>query len=188
MKQSKITVNFETTLVTSGKNKPIYHFLHVEKDWVAPLGFTGNIRRVVCTINSNMTIQCALMGNGKGGYYISLNKTTRDSLGISVGDKVDVELTRDESKYGLPMPEELQAVLDQDADGDHLFHALTNGKQRTILYYVAKNKDIDRRIGAALIIIEHLKNNDGKIDYKKLYQELKALTSKPQQSEEFYSR
>jgi hypothetical protein len=127
------------------------------------------------------------MGNGKGGYYISLNKTTRDSLGISVGDKVDVELVRDESKYGLPMPEELQAVLDQDPEGDKLFHSLTNGKQRTILYYVAKNKDIDRRIGAALIILEHLKNNDGKIDYKKLYQELKALTSNPQQSEEFYS-
>ena len=52
---------------------------------------------------------------------------------------------------------------------------------------VAKYKDIDRRIGSAMIILEHLKNNDGKIDYKKLYNELKALTSSPRQSEEVYS-
>ena len=174
--QPPAKVNFETTLVTSGKTKPVYHFLHVEKDWVAPLGFKGNIRRVVCTMNGAETIQCSLLPNGKGEYCISLNKTIRDRLRLSVGDKVDVELTRDESKYGLPMPEELQEVLDQDPDGDRLFHALTNGKQRTILYYVAKAKDVDRRIHTALVIVEHLKNNGGKIDYKLLYEELKRPT------------
>ena len=186
MTQPKAKVNFETTLITSGKTKPVYHFLHVEKSWVGPLGFTGNIRRVVCTINGTLTIQCSLLPNGKGGYCISLNKANRDKLGLSVGDKVSVELTRDESKYGLPMPEELQEVLVQDPEGDKLFHALTNGKQRTILYYVAKYKDIDRRINSALIIIEHLKNNDGNIDYRQLHQELKVLTNR-RRSEEVYS-
>ena len=95
------------------------------------------------------------------------------------GDKVTVELRRDNTKYGLPMPEELQEVLNQDDEGNRLFEALTNGRQRTILYYVAKAKDVDRRIHAALVIVEHLKNNEGKIDYHKLYEELKPRKNLP---------
>jgi len=180
MKASKPIVRFETPLVTS-KGKPVYHFLRFDKELVAPLGFAGSIRRVVCKLNGVEKVQCALLPAGNGiEYCISLNKKIRNKLGLAVGDVVGVELTRDESKYGLPMPEELQEVLNQDDVGNKLFHALTNGKQRTILYYVAKYKDVDRRIGSALIILEHLKNNGGKIDYRKLYQELKALTAKPQ--------
>jgi hypothetical protein len=168
-------VSFETQLVTSGE-KPKYHYLLVEKEWVKPLGFTGNVRRVVCTVNGELTFQCSLMPNGEGAYYISLNKENRTKLDIIPGDRVMVSLKRDTSKYGLPMPEELQAVLDQDPTGDRHFHALTNGRQRTILYYVSKQKNIDRRIEAALIIMEHLKNNEGKIDYRTLHDELKRPT------------
>ena len=163
MSGSPAKVSFETQLITSGE-KPMYHYLLIEKAWVAPLGFTGNVRRVVCTMNGEFSFQCSLMPNGRGAYYISVNKENRTRLGIIPGDTVHVELTRDTSKYGLPMPGELQEVLAQDPDGDRLFHALTNGKQRTVLYYVSKQKNIDRKIKAALIIIEHLKTNEGKID------------------------
>lgn len=166
-------VKFRTTLITTDA-KPVYHYLLVEKEWAAPLGFTGNTRRVICRMNGKLSIQCSLMPSGKGPYYISLNKETRTKLGISPGDEVDVHLTRDESQYGWPMPDELQEVLNQDSDGDRLFQQLSGGKQRTLLYFVSKAKDIDRRIEAALVIVEHLKNNDGKIDYKKLYHELKT--------------
>ena len=182
MESSETGVEIETQLVTSG-DKPVYHYLLVEKVWVAPLGFTGNIRRVVCTINGELTFQCSLMPNGKGQYYISVNKENRDKLGLIPGDRVQVHLKRDQSKYGLPMPEEFQAVLDQDPGGDKLFHALTNGKQRSLLYFVGKGKNIDRRIDAALIILEHLKNNDGKIDYRTLYHELKRPAYKAELGE-----
>jgi uncharacterized protein YdeI (YjbR/CyaY-like superfamily) len=71
------------------------------------------------------------------------------------------------------MPKELREVLKQDKAGDRMFHSLTAGKQRTILYYIGKAKDIDRRIHMALVVIEHLKDNDGKIIYPKLAEELK---------------
>ena len=71
------------------------------------------------------------------------------------------------------MPKELKEVLRQDRDGNKLFHSLTAGKQRTILYYIGKQKDIDRRIHMSLVVVEHLKNNDGKIIYPKLNAELK---------------
>ena len=74
---------------------------------------------------------------------------------------------------GLPMPDELQEVLNQDPEGDRLFHALTAGKQRSLLYLIGKINDIDKRIHQALIVVDHLKENDGKIIGPKLNEELK---------------
>jgi hypothetical protein len=129
-------------------------------------------RRVVCTANGEYAFQCAVLPHSKG-FYIGTNKTIRDAINIKAGDKVTLELVADESKYGMPMPEELQEVLNQDPEGDKLFHALTPGLQRSMLYSIGKRKDVDQRIHTALAIIEHLKRNDGKIDRDQLHEELK---------------
>ena len=112
-------------------------------------------------------------GRKKGSYYISINKVNREKLGVEPGDGVDVELVRDDSKYGMPMPAEFREVLRQDAEGKKLFEALTPGKQRTLLWYTVKYKDEDRRIQTALVMIDHLKKNDGKLIYPQLSEELK---------------
>lgn len=165
------SVKFKTELVRSPDGSG-WHFLIVKDAIARKLGFDGKLRRVVCSINGGEGFQCALMPSGDK-FYIIVNKKKRDSLGIVAGDRVIVELVKDESKYGLPMPAEFREVLDQDADGDSLFHGLTAGKQRSLLYYLGKFKDIDRRIHASLVVVEHLKANDGKVDGKKLYEELK---------------
>jgi len=167
--QKQVKFRTELTIATTGSG---WHFLFVTKDLIAKLGFEDKYKRVVCTINGEECFQCALLPWGEI-FYIIVNKNKRESLGIVAGDVVDVELVRDESKYGLPMPEELREVLDQDPDGDRLFHALTAGKQRTMLYYIGKWKDIDRRIHYALTVVEHLKRNDGSIIFKELGEELK---------------
>lgn len=71
------------------------------------------------------------------------------------------------------MPEEFREVLDQDPEGDRLFHALTPGLQRSMLYSIGKRKDIDKRIHTALVLIEHIKRNNGKVVYEELREELK---------------
>lgn len=149
-----------------------WHYLVIEKKIVEKFPTDGKTRRVVCSINGGEQFQCALMPWGEF-YYIIVNKKRRDELGIEAGDEVNVELVEDKSKYGMPMPEEFREVLDQDTEGDKLFHALTAGKQRSMLYYIGKMKDIDNRIHATLIFIEHLKTHDGKIENKLLNEELK---------------
>ncbi|HEX2641162.1 MAG TPA: YdeI/OmpD-associated family protein, partial [Pyrinomonadaceae bacterium] len=72
------------------------------------------------------------------------------------------------------VPPELVEVLDQDPAAKKLFESLTNGRRRVIVWHVDKVKDTDERICRALIILEHVKNNCGEIDDKKLYEELKA--------------
>ena len=164
-------VEFKTELTRSTKDSG-WHFLLVEKEIVAKFGFEGKFKRVVCTINGGESFQCALLPWGEL-FYIIVNKKKRDALGIIAGNTVDVQLEKDESKYGLPMPEEFREVLDQDPDGDRMFHNLTAGKQRSILYQLAKPKDIDVRIHQALLIVDHLKENGGKIIDRTLYEELK---------------
>jgi hypothetical protein len=165
-------IKFKTVL-TRAENEYGWHFLRFNAAAVSRLKFEDKkSRRVVCTLNGRHTFQCALLPMS-GGFCIIVNKKIRDKLGIIDGDKVTVELTRDDSKYGLPMPKELKEVLRQDREGKRIFHRLTPGKQRTILYYISKPKDIDRRIHYALTIIEHLKKNEGRIVYEVLAEELK---------------
>jgi hypothetical protein len=164
-------LKLKTTLVKS-KTGSGWHFLIFDGSVSDKLGFVDRFRRVLCSINGGKQFHCALMPDGHE-LYIIVNKKHRDALGIVAGDEVNVVLEKDESKYGLPMPEEFQAVLDQDEDGDRLFHALGKGQQRSVIYLLSRPKDIDVRIHHSLIVVQHLKDNGGKVIGDKLYQELK---------------
>jgi hypothetical protein len=128
----------------------------------------GDSKRVVCTLNGTETYQCAILFYKKGKPVISVNKKVRDSLRIDFGSEVEVILKKDASEYGLPLPEELSEVFRQDKEGKKVFHALTRGKQRTLIYMVGNVKDSDKRVLRSLAIVGHLKENNGKIDYRKL--------------------
>ncbi len=132
-----------------------------------------NVRRVVCSLNGVLSFQCALMPKGDGVWFINLNKQIRDQLGLKTGMTVAAHLTPDDSPYGLPMPEELEELLQQDEAGNRLFHELTPGKQRNLLYIAGSPKKSDTRLKRAIIVLEHLKNNQGKINFKQLYEDLK---------------
>ena len=135
----------------------------------------GTQRRVVCTLNDSETFQCALIPHGNNSFVITVNKKLRDKLDLKPGMPVDVRLEKDESKYGLPMPEEFAELLRQDKSGSKLFHALTPGKQRTLLYIIGQKKDTDARIERGILILEHLKANGGVIQYRKLNESMKKI-------------
>ena len=99
-------------------------------------------------------------------------------LSLSVGDEVQVSIVPDKSKYGLPMPEELQAIFDMDAEGDKVFHTLTPGKQRTLLHLVGKPKSSEIRIKKAMVVVDYLKEVNGKLDFKQLNEAFKRANQK----------
>ncbi len=164
-------LHFTSTLEVSTNKLWGSHF--AVPDVIAKSLIEGDDRRVVCTLNEKMEYQCALIPRGDGSFLIMVNKKTRDKLGLQPGSKLDVSLRKDESEYGLPMPEELDELLKQDETGNRLFHALTPGKLRTLLYIVGQPKTSDVRLRRAIGIVEHLKSNDGKINYRKLNEEMK---------------
>ena len=169
-------VKFRSKLEITDSDPP-WHILRVPKAKIGSFGFKGNLRRVVCTLNGTDTFNCSLFPS-RGNYFITLNKKLRQKLGLEVGEPVTVELEKDESKYGMPMPEEFAEVLRQDPEGERLFNALSPGNQRLMLKLIVFVKDIDRRIARTLAGIELLKHSDGAFDYHAQHLAMKLATSR----------
>jgi hypothetical protein len=168
-------VKFDSMLETTDGTS-VWHILRVAKKSVAGFGFKGNLRRVICTLNGVETFNCSLFPS-KGDYFITLNKKLRDRLSIGPGDTVTVELKKDESKYGMPMPEEFAEVLRQDPEGDCLFNELSPGNQRLMLKLIVFVKDVDRRIARSLVGVELLKRSDGAFDYHMQHDAMRLVSS-----------
>ncbi len=156
---------------------PPWHILRVPKAKVASFGFKGNLRRVVCTLNGTETFNCSLFPS-RGEYFITLNKKLREKLAVEVGNAITIELEKDASKYGMPMPEEFAEVLRQDPDGAKHFNALSPGNQRLMLKLIVFVKDVDKRIARALVGIELLKRSDGAFDYHAQHLAMKLVTTR----------
>lgn len=114
------------------------------------------------------------MPMGEQEWFINVNKKICDKLGLVEGQEVDVHLEKDRTEYGMPMPDELREVLNQDEEGSKLFHALTPGKQRNLIYIGSNVKNPNIRLRRAIVIVNHLKMQAGAIDFKALNAEIKA--------------
>jgi len=131
-------------------------------------------KRVICSFrNKEQIIHCALMPDGLGGWFINMNKELRKKLKLNHLDEIAISIEEDNSKYGMPMPEEFQELLDYDPEGDVLFHQLTAGKQRSLIHFISKYKAVDTRINKALIIVDYLKQTQGELDWKELNEAFK---------------
>ncbi len=170
-------VKFRSKVEITDSNPP-WHIVRVPKAKVASFEFKGNLRRVICTLDGTETYHCALFPS-KGDYFITLSKKLREELRISVGDTVTIELTKDDSKYGMPVPDEFAEVLRQDRGGEELFNALSPGDQRLMLKLIVFVKNTDKRIIRALTGIELLKRNNGKFDYHMQHDGMRLACSLP---------
>jgi hypothetical protein len=164
MKQKDVSFTGELNRFDSN----LWHF-HIKVDKkIADKVTSKESRRVVCTLQQTTSFQGALMPDGKGHFFINVNNQLRKKLKLNEYDSVHVSFVPDTSKYGLPLPVEFEELLKQDLAGSDLFEALTDGKKRTLLFIIGKPKSPDLRIRNGIVILEHLKKTNGKIDYKQL--------------------
>jgi uncharacterized protein YdeI (YjbR/CyaY-like superfamily) len=56
------------------------------------------------------------------------------------------------------MPEELSEVLATDPEASRIFHALTEGNQRGLIFLVTQVKSTDKRIERSLRIADQVKH------------------------------
>ena len=90
-------------------------------------------------------------------YLISFGKRYQKELGVNRNDEFTLQISENQSKYGVEMPEEFQAVLDSDLLAFDGFELLTDGKKRSLIYYISRFKSSQTRIDKALIISENIK-------------------------------
>lgn len=147
------------------------YFLEVQKE-IGDTFVEGDDRRVTCAINGAPSTQSALMPKGDT-YRIYVKKDFMKKHGILEGDEVSVVMEKDRSEYGIAMPPSFSALLDQDSEGAAYFHALTKGKQRSLLHIVGKVKKIDKQLAKGLAIMHHLKESEGTVDFKRLNEIIK---------------
>ncbi|GAB4236611.1 MAG: hypothetical protein Tsb0034_11310 [Ekhidna sp.] len=137
----------------------------------------GENRRVKCTIQNGPVIHSALMPKGDV-YSIYLKKEHMKKYNLYEGDEVIVQLEKDVSEYGMPVPESFLELMDQDAEGYHYFKSLTMGKQRSLIHIVGKVKNVDSQLAKGLAIMHHLKEAKGALDFKRLNELIKEYNSR----------
>ena len=135
---------------------------------------TAEITRLICTVNEKEEFPCALHSKGDGTYYVMVNKAHQKKLKVGVGEKLFLSLKEDKSKYGMPMPEEMAELITQDSEIDRVFHSLTPGKQRSLLYIIGKPKTTESRIKKAVLISRYLTEVNGKIDFAEMNEFIKS--------------
>ncbi|MBC7866971.1 MAG: YdeI/OmpD-associated family protein [Gloeobacteraceae cyanobacterium ES-bin-316] len=132
------------------------HFIILDKKTVSPLIQNGN-KRALCRLGDTLEFHCAIMAKKEGGYFINIGSAICKKLKIKEGSQITATFMVDKTDYQFAMPEELMEVLNTDPEADKLFHALTKGNQRGLIYLVAQVKSADKRIERALKITERIK-------------------------------
>ncbi len=118
-----------------------------------------NLKRVraIASFNTKeITFYGAIQKRGDH-HYMMFGKRYQKELGIFPNDYFKLQFFEDTSKYGVAMPEELEAVLLSDFDAYEIFESLTDGKKRGLIYAITRYKNTQTRIDKSLLLCENLK-------------------------------
>lgn len=153
-----------------------YYILYVPNKLIPEFGEEKS-PRVKAVFNRKITNHISVKSRGDERFLVVNNKL-RKSLGLVLGEEVHVLLEKDESEYGMPMPEELAEMLNQEELAHDFFHNLSPGKQRSLIYMVSQLKNTEPRIKKALGIVEHLIETRGALDFKQLNEKFKEINAR----------
>jgi hypothetical protein len=133
------------------------HYILLDPTTVTLLTEDDN-KRVICRLNDLLEFHCAIMPTKEGGHFINVGSSICKKLKITQGAIVTATFTVDKSYYQFEMPEEFREVLDTDLEANRIFHSLTEGNQRGLIYLITQVKSTDKKIERALKIAERMKN------------------------------
>ena len=133
-----------------------------------------NANRVIYRINGGPPLHVGMMHDGQGDYFITVNKELRRTYHLDIGDEATLTIEPDDSEYGLPVPEEVSELWNLDPEARRVFHSLSPGHQRNLLYQIDKLKRPETRAKRTVQFHDYLKAVNGKLDYRELNAYLKA--------------
>lgn len=134
------------------------HSIAVPEEIYGPFLEHGHKRvKVQATFEEKSLEFFAALQKRNGAVYIMFSKNKQKELGLFPNDYFQLQFFEDTSKYGVDMPEELEAVLTSDYDAWTLFESFTDGKKRGIIYMIVRYKNPQTRIDKSILLCENLK-------------------------------
>lgn len=133
------------------------HFITLDINTASKVTKLGN-KRLICTLNETESFHCAIVKRKDGTYLVHIGLKICNKLKLKLGASVTARFEIDTTAYQFEMPEELAEVLRTDPEANQIFHQLTAGNQRGLIYLVTQVKSTDKRIERALTIATGLRN------------------------------
>lgn len=118
-----------------------------------------NVKRVkaIASFEEKELLFHAAIQKRNGNYYMMFGKRYQKELGIFPNDYFQLQFFEDDSKYGVEMPEEFDAVLLSDYEAYEIFESFTDGKKRGLIYAISRYATPQTRIDKSLLLCENLK-------------------------------
>lgn len=154
--------------MAAAKKKTIYSF-HTRLKYV-PTGFIHTVIEIPDEVKDQLPkgrlrakgtfnktpFALGILHRKDGAWYFSVSAGMRKEIGIESGDPVNVSFHLVDPEI-VEVPEELQAVLDQDDEARKAWDELTFGYRRSLIHYVTSVKNVDSRIKRAIELLDKAK-------------------------------
>jgi Bacteriocin-protection, YdeI or OmpD-Associated len=129
--------------------------IHLDNAFALTLLENSNKRVVVSW--SGHHHHCAILKSREWGYYLRFGKAHHKKWGLHPGLTISATIKPDTSTYQFSIPDTLEEVLASDDLAMHFWKTLTPGKQRSLIYQIAKIKSTELQINKSLLLAERLK-------------------------------
>jgi hypothetical protein len=160
-------MKFKGIISAFDSNALLYeHHIPIPVDVYAAMLKQAPDKRVKCSFDNGFVRYAAMLPSKNSYHYILLNKDIMKKMKWNIGDIVEVQLEKTDLKYGIPICEELEAVLNSDPEGSDFFHALTIGAQHSLIHIINKFKNPQLRLDRSIILLRHLCTRHGNLDFK----------------------
>lgn len=144
--------NIYSTRIQRGEGNLSLHFIDVPNE-IAESLFNKFPARAIITIHEN-SFHGGVLRRKDGFYLVQMGKATMKKIKATYQDLVEVMINADLTEYGYEMPEEMEALLEQDDHGRENWETLNPGMKRSLLHYVNSAKSVDVRIKRSILILK----------------------------------
>lgn len=104
----------------------------------------------------------SLLLKGDGSYWLSVSKEVRTAIGKGDGELVNVVLEPDTDPRTVPLPEDLEWLLDNEPEMKERFHSFSYSAQQFFVEYLVGTADPDTRVSRINKLFEYLRKFRGK--------------------------
>ena len=126
------------------QNKDKLVYIDFPYDAVREFGTAGKIK-IKAWIDGQM-VRKSLVPKGQGTHWLAVTMDVRMAIGKGDGDTVDIELEADNEPRIVPLPEDLEWLLDNEPDMKALFLKQAYSTQLFFANWIAQTKDPDARV------------------------------------------